>query len=365
MQAIGKLTSLEWLRITGPSVTDEYVAALNDLPHLKIVDISNSIITDKSLEILKTRTEIHTLELQRNLQLSDNALKLFAEFPNLQTLKILYNGFSSASLYNLDALKTVQVLDLRGLPVGDDTLMFLADLENLEEVRFRSISITNAGIAELAKCEKLKTVELQDTSVGAGSADSFKEMKSLRSLRIFRGSEFGADAVAELGVLTDLDTLELRGVGCSNEALLALKPLTQLKTVEFSELPGVDSATVIDVLKSYPKLESIHIFAIPVNDSVASFLATVSTLKSVSLPATAITDAGLDALSVLSDLTLLDIHGNKERLTLPGATSALSKFKNLRRLIMPETLSDPALKSEILKNSPRCNFTVKTYSQET
>jgi hypothetical protein len=81
MQAIGKLTSLEWVRITGPSVTDEYVEAFNDLPNLKIVDISNSNITDKSLKMLKTHAEIHTLELQRNLQLSDQAVNLFAEFP--------------------------------------------------------------------------------------------------------------------------------------------------------------------------------------------------------------------------------------------------------------------------------------------
>ena len=363
-KAIGKLTSLEWIRMAGPSITDEYVEALSDLPNLKIVDISNSIITDKSLEMLKTRTGIHTLELQRNLQLSDNAIKLFAEFPNLQTLKILYNGFSSASLYNLDSLKSVRILDLRGLPVGDDTLMFLADLENLEEIRIRSISVSNEGLAELAKSPKLKTIELQDTSISPGSAESFKEMKSLRSLRIFRGSKFTAEAVEELGILTNLTTLELREVGCNNEALLALKPLTQLKIVEFSELT-VDSATMVEVLKSYPKLESIRIFAIPVDDTVASLLATVPTLKSVSLPATAITDKGLEALSVLSDLTLLDIHGNEARLTVQGSASALGNFKNLRRIIMPGTLNTPAVRSAILEGSPRCQIDTKVYSQGT
>ena len=277
-QAIGKLTSLEWVRFAGPSITDEYVKALSNLPNLKIVDISNSSITDNSLDMLKTCTGIHTLELQRNLQLSDNAIKLFAEFPNLKTLKILYNGFSSASLYNLDKLQSVRVLDLRGLPVDDITLMCVADLEHLEEIRFRSGSLTNTGVAELARCSKLQSIEFQDTSIGTGCGAILKEMKSLRSLRIFRGGKFGAEAVAELGVLTDLETLELRAIGCNNEALLALKPLTQLKTLEFSELPGVDSATMVEVLKSYPKLESIRIFAIPVDDTVASLLATIPTL---------------------------------------------------------------------------------------
>ena len=364
MRAIGKISSLEWIRIVGPSITDEYVETLNDLMNLKRVDIENSNITDKSLEMLKTRTEIHTLELRRNLGLTDQSIKLFAEFPKLETLKILYNGFSPVSLFGLGKLKSVRVLDLRALQVGNDTLLFIASLEKLEEIRIRSGSVTNVGIEQLAKCPNLKIIELQDTSVGAGSGEIFKNMKSLRSLRIFRGSEFKADAVAELGVLTDLETLELRGIGCSNEALRALKPLSQLKIVEFSELPGVDSATIIDVLKSYPKLESINIFAIPIDDTVASFLATIPALRSVSLPATAITDSGLDALTALTDLTLLDIFGNKERITVQGA-GVLSKFKNLRRLIIPETLDDPALKSEILKSSPRCVITVKTYSQET
>ena len=103
-------------------------------------------------------------------------------------------------------------------------------------------------------------------------------------------------------------------------------------------------------------------FAMAVDDSVAEFLATVPSVKSIALPATAITDKGLAALTAL-DLTTLDIHGNKELITLPGA-QVLSRFKNLRRLILPETLDDPALKSEILKSSPRCNITIRAYSQE-
>jgi len=362
MQAIGKLISIEWIRITGPSVTDEYVEALSELTNLKIVDIENSNITDRSLEMLKTRTEIHTLSLRRNLRFTDNAVKLFAKFPKLQTLRILYNGFSPMSLYDLGDLKSVRVLDLRGLPVGDDTLMFIADLENLEELRIRSSSITNVGISKLVRCTKLRVLEFQDSSISAGSAAIFKEMGSLRSLRIFRASQFGADAVAELGVLTNLETLELREVGCNNEALLALKPLTQLRTVEFSEL-AVDSATIIDVLRSYPRLESIRIFAISIDDTVPAFLATIPTLRSVALPATAITDAGLDALTALTDLTFLDIHANKVRITLQGA-NVLNKFKNLRRLIIPETLDNPALRAAILESSPRCVISINTYSQE-
>jgi Leucine-rich repeat (LRR) protein len=361
-QAIGKLTSLEWIRLAAPSVDDDYVEALSGLVNLKIVDIENSNITDKSLEMLKALPEIHTLGLRRNEKLSDNAIKLFVDFPKLHTLRILYNGFSSASLFDLGNLKAIKILDLRALPVDDTALMFIGDLETLEEIHIRSGSVTNTGLKELARCPKLKILELQDTSVSAGSAEIFKEMKSLRSLRIFRAEKFGAEATAELGILTDLETLELRGVGGSNEALLALKPLVQLKTVEFSELPNVDSATVIDVLKCYPKLDRINIFGIPVDDTVASFLATVPTLRSVSLPATAITDKRLDALTALTELTLLDIHGNKERITLEGAR-VISKFSNLRRLIIPETLKE--LETEIPKVLPRCTVSIKTYSHET
>ena len=364
IQVIGKLTDLESIRITGPSVDDTYVEAMSGLTKLKSVDIENGEITDRALEILKTLPDINALLLRRNLKLTDNAIKLFAEFPKLRTLKILYNGFTPTSLYDLENLKTVRVLDLRGLQVGDDTLIFLSELENLEELRIRSGSVSNAGIAELVKCQKLKTLELQDTSVGAGCGEFFKEMKGLRTLQIFRGGEFSAEAVAELGVLTNLEMLQLRAIGCNNEALLALKPLVNLRRVDFSELPGVDSATVIDVIKSYPKLADVRIFAIPVDDSVAAFLATIPALRSVALPATSITDTGLDALTALSNLTTLEIYANKERITLQGA-GVLSKFKTLQRLVIPETLNDPALKSEILKSSPKCVITVNTYSQET
>lgn len=364
MKLIAKASELESIRMTGPSVNDEYVDALLESTKLKSVDIENSNITDASLEKLKALPDIETLALRRNLGFTDNAIKLFAEFPKLKTLKILYNDFSSASLFGLGKLSTVRVLDLRGLQVGDDTLMFVSKLENLEELRIRSSSVTSLGMSMLKKCKKLRILELQDSQISPDSVESFKEMDALRYLRIFRADEFGADGVSELAALTELETLELRAMSCSNEALLKLKTLTNLKTVEFSELNGIDSATVIDVLKSFPKLESIRIFAVPVDDSVASYLATVSNLKSVALPATSITDKGLDALTALQNLTTLDIHGNKERITLEGGR-ALAKFKNIRRLILPETLDNKELKSEILKNSPRCVITIKTYSQET
>jgi len=363
VQMIAKLTDLESIRMTGPSVTDEYVEAISGLTKLKSVDIENSNITDKSLEILKTLPEIETLSLRRNVEFTDQAIALFAEFPNLKTLNILYNGFSPASLFGLGKLTSVQSLDLRALQVGDDTLLFIAKLENLEEIHIRSTLVTNAGIAFLKRCKNLKIVELQDTEISRGCTEHFKEMGNLRSLRIFRAKEFGAEAILELGVLTNLETLELRGMNCSNEALKALKSLTALKTLELSELTDVDEETVIDVLKTFPKLENIRMFAMPVGDATAAYLATVPTLKSIGIPATAITDKGLESLTAIQGLTSLDIHGNKELITLEGAR-ILARFKNLRRLIIPETLDDNALKSEILKSSPRCVITPRTYSQE-
>ena len=363
MQAIAKLSDLESIRLVGPTVTDEYVKAIGSLSKLKSVDIENSNITDESLEILKALPEIETLALRRNLAFTDKAIQLFAEFPNLKTLKILYNGFSSTALMGLGKLESVRVLDLRALPVGDDTLLFIAKLKHLEEIRIKSESVTNFGVAQLKKCKALKIIELQDVSVESGCAEEFKEMEQLRYLRLFRCKQFGAEAIAELGALTNLETLELRDLNSSNESLQALKTLVHLKTVEFSELTDVDAATIVDVLKSYLALENVRMFAMPADDSVAEFLASVPSLKSVALPATAITDKGLDALTALKNLQTLDIHGNKELITLQGA-QVLSKFKNLRRLILPETLDDKNLKSTILKSSPRCVTTVKTYSQE-
>ena len=363
MQLIAKLTDLESIRLWGPSVNDKYVEAIRGLTKLKSVDIENSGITDQSLEILKTLPDIETLSLRRNVDFTDQAVALFAEFPNLKTLNILYNGFSPASLFGLGKLGSIRVLDLRGLQIGDDTLIFIAKLENLEEIHIRSTLVTNAGIAFLKRCKNLKILELQDTEISRGCAEHFKDMENLRSLRIFRAKEFGAEDIAELGALTSLETLELRNMNCNNDALKALKPLTALKTLELSELTDVDEETLIDMLKAFPKLESIRMFAMPVGDPVANYLATVPSLKSVGLPATTLTDKGLESLTAIQGLTSLDIHGNKEHITLQGAR-ALAKFKNLRRLIIPETLDDKALQSEILKSSPRCVITPKTYSQE-
>ena len=364
MQLIARLPDIETIRLVGPAVNDAYVETLRGLTTLHTVDIQNSSITDRSLVILAELPNIHTLRLRRNLNFTDRAITLFAEFPNLRELRILYNAFTPMALFDLGNLTTVRVLDLRALPITDSTLMFIGDLENLEELRVRSSSVTNNGVAHLKNCTNLRVLEFQDADVSTGLAEILKDFENLRFLRIFRCAPFGPDAITELGMLTQLDTLELRGLACSPEALRALKPLANLRSVEFSELGNVDSAVLLEVLQAFPDLHTIRLFGIPADDTIAAHIATRTGMRRVLLPATAITDAGLEPLTTMEGLIALDIHANRIHITPQGAM-VLSKFRDLRQLTIPETIDSPAFRAAMRENSPRIVITINSYAHVT
>lgn len=360
-----QLTELTNLSLVGPTITDEFVAELAPLKKLRQLRIENTNITSAAIAMLSGFPELRNLNIRRNVNLDGDALKALTKIAKLERLELLYNNFSLGALVsNLPKIQTLKMLDLRGIDSVDNSVIKrIAQLENLEELRVRK-SVSDAGVEHLIACKNLKTLDFQDTSLTEKACDYFRQMPNLKNLRIFRDTNFGPSGIEALEGMQNLESLMLRDLVGSSDAVAKLKGLANLKSLELSELTDVNSEDVIGLLKTLPKIEKVRFFAVPFDDSVAKHLATMPQLKDIGMPSTAITDVGLEAICTLPNLVALDIFGNKEKLTLKGA-QALAKLKGLRKLTLPETLRDEKLFEEIKKNSPQCEIIIRTYSQET
>lgn len=366
VEAFAKLSDLESIYLEGVSINDKHIAALSGLKKLNSVSIVNSErVTIESIKSLKELPELKSLLLRRNDGLKDDSLVLLKSFPKLEKLHILNAYFSEIALeINLGGFTKLKSLDVRNLPVNDNILKTFDKMQNLEELLIKS-KVGDAGIEALVKCGKLNRLVLTDTLITPAAVNSLKKMKNLKRLNIFRADRLKEEGVASLGQLTQLETLELRNMVSSNEAIGKLKTLKSLKLIELSEM-NIEPAAIIDLLKALPKLERVMIFAVPlVDDSIPKYLASVPGIRQIRLKSTNISDEGLMALTALKKLNRLDIVDNKIKITPQGAEAAFAKMTSLNELFIPETIDTEAVRAAIEKASPGCFVKVDTYSQET
>lgn len=115
-----------------------------------------------------------------------------------------------------------------GKGVGDDAMVHLQKLTDLEGIYLRKCKVTDKGLEKLRDLTKLKYLYLGQTSV----------------------TDKG---LAHLKRLTVLQALSLVGTQVTDQGLVHLKGLTSLRTLEVKDSKVTD-AGVAELKKSLPKL---------------------------------------------------------------------------------------------------------------
>jgi hypothetical protein len=266
----------------GTAVSDDDVAALDDLPDLDQVDLSKTAVTDRGLAPLRRLPRLELVRLNET-KVTDQGL---ANLENHRALWMLHLRETAVDLtsFDLSTLPALRILDVAGTPVGDAALANLARATTLASLGLRQ---TKVGDAELARLASLKRLEVLD---------------------------LGKTAVTDRGVavLCSLDLPALRAVtllGCTitTQGLQELSRL-RVKRVNLSEtkVPFPDTFTILGKSKT---LVELAIDNTGVKDGDLKRLATdFPGLTILQARKTALTDAALEQIGKHPSLQMLVLY---------------------------------------------------------
>ena len=262
LELIRKLTSLRYLSIGGPELTDAKMAKVGQLPWLTQLNIGGRKV-DKGLAYLKGLKSIRFLSLaaMRNEHI-DKHLVHIAELTTIEELNLGDTLVGDAGLEHLKGMIKLKKLDLgnRYYPVSgkitDAGMVHLNSLKSLEELKLPSAGITDIGLAQLA----------------------------------------GLNALKKLNV----------GRGVTDEGMAALATMKSLEDLDISSRHVTDAG--MEKLARCPHLKILNLGRCPVTDRGLTHLAKLKTLTKLSLRRTQVTGSGLTVLKELPLLTELNVH---------------------------------------------------------
>lgn len=309
----GKLSDLEKLQIFNcRTLDDEMAAKLSGLKGLTSLALTNSVINDKSVDmIVKSFPNLIELDLSSNTNMTNQVVKIVSELGKLQRLTLVQNQVNDIGARRLEKLKELRALDLRGnMEAGDMALEVVAELPKLTGFKHRSTAVTDSGLEYLSKSQTLDSLLMQDFQISDQSGPHIAKLGKLTQLEIFRCQQFGTEGVLALKGM-NLSRLTLRDLPIIDDrAMEVFDDLPKLKRLYLHELTSVGDSGLAH-LAALKSLELLDVWTVPtMTDATVDVIVALPNLKDLSIRATGVTDAAIDKLLGMQSLQSLTFKEN-------------------------------------------------------
>jgi len=361
---VARMSNLTTLNLDGTPVTDAGMQTIGKLEKLQGLTLIGTKITDAGLEKLKSLSNLTELLLQGTGVTAAGVAKLQAALPKCRiawdgnattetpdrraaewvlglggTVRVMSNPrvlrttiadlppgplkltwihlwgnpqLTDDSLGRLKGLNDLQELSLHGNPkLGDGAVKYLQGLAGLRSLNLSDAQISDAGLAQLGSMTNLQSLCLRRTRISDAGLKHLAGLTGLRRLLISDNRITGA-GLAHLTPLKNLEVLELQGARLVDDDLQLLAGFPKLCVLDLSETTITDAAMAR--LQSLPRLRRVRLQGLP------------------------ITDAGLVELAKMKSPASLDLVLGKTRITDQGLTCL--KGTNLHLLWMDDTVID-------------------------
>jgi hypothetical protein len=253
--------------------------------------------------------------------------------------------YDAAFFEHVGHLSTLESLNIISTKFNDDWMPPLAKLTNLKVLRFTNNGkLTDAGMAQLAGLTKLENFSFVGTQMTGKAYAHFEGFTKLTRVS-HRGSLIDDEGLRQLcDHLPNLESLSLAHAKFTDVGAPHLAKLTKLKGLEVGAAKATSQS-----LRHIAKLPLEYLQLGEGFDSGACFplIKDIVTLRRLTLTnAQALTDADLQALADLSQLTHLEIG----KMPLPDERIALLKpfaFLKSMRLVPAKTPFTPDQQAKI------------------
>ncbi len=254
VKALADATQIELLDFRDcTGVSDEGIAALSKLTKMRSFKVWGKQITDKSLKVISSWTNLSSLGFQDTaISGSGGALSSLTKLNDVDAFR---SEFNDEGLKSITASKGIKTLKLRNCLVTADGLKELAKFANLERLDLSESAADDSTLEAIAGLGKLIELELWLTRVSdAGLVHLTKlPLQTLTLEDIYDVSDAGLDHV---GKIKTLKSLTLSKTGVTDDGLMKLAGLENLRELY------LDNTTVskkgVEALKAkLPKLGKV------------------------------------------------------------------------------------------------------------
>lgn len=215
--AISRLPVLERLRLDHSAwVTDEGLAELRHLPHLRSFALTGAAITDAGVKTLAGLPGLEEIRLQgEGPMLTDEAAEALRRLPRLRRLEIIGRAaVTDAGVAHLGRLSQLETLWLHGCAgVGDDSMPHLAPLSLLSELDLSGTSVGDEGVDRLSGLPGLSVLSLYGTPITPAALRSLRPLTGLRRLDLRDCTGLAPIADEPWLGMPHLEDLQLQGAG--------------------------------------------------------------------------------------------------------------------------------------------------------
>ena len=211
--------------------TEADFRALGAVTSLKDLTLSGKTITDDTFALLKGLVNLERMSTD-GMQLTDEGFRHFVAFPKLKSLSLFHPAFRSeaftgSGLAHLKDLPALEKFTFAGSTAGDVAMEAVGQITQLKEFRTWHTAQTQAGNAALLKLKSLKGLRIGQRLPpwGKDAPVSFDES----TLKV-------------ISQLPELETLELTEARLSAGMLPELQKLPKLKKlkIETVDIPAAD-----------------------------------------------------------------------------------------------------------------------------
>lgn len=293
LQQISRFSSLQRLTFNQSQFDDGAFDAIQPPPNLASLDLYEapaSKTTDRRrlMNWIAAAPRIHTLHYSAGLTADD--LRVLKDHASLESLSLTLGSDAVEVLEAVSHLPKLRSLGVRLTQEAQpDAATALCNLSKLEELRWLYGQASGDQLRSLAAGNPLRKLVLFNVRMGEGfieSLDTFQELQDLeltvadddqrseqlsglvrtlgRMPRLKNWPRLRSVNASDLALVTSAEQIErlsfqYLGTDVSNEALLGIRSLPNLKRLELYNVPVTDDW--FTGLGQLPKLESLQLFA--------------------------------------------------------------------------------------------------------
>lgn len=230
----GKISSLATLELNYSSVKDSHLIRLLNLNKLQELKLGSCPVGDAALAHLADNNvtpNLRVLDLS-DTDVTDQSMPKIAKFTKLERLSLFCCSITNRGLRHIGTLLELQALDLDSRDVTDDGLVYLKDLKRLKSLDLFSGRFTDAGCYYISNMTSLESLELCGGSISdMGCCRLASRLSHLVNLNLSQNDRITNRGAAALAALLNLETLNLSNTRVDSHGLKFFSDLRKLKAL--------------------------------------------------------------------------------------------------------------------------------------